>query len=192
MEENILAQPCEILVIGGSAGSLDVIFKLLPKLKSPLTFPIVFVLHRRNSADSSLPELLSTKSLNLTREVDDKEPIVPGTLYLAPADYHLLIENNRTFSLDYSEKVNFSRPSIDVTFESAAEVYGPNAVGLLLSGSNEDGTEGLRAIRQAGGRTAAQDPATAIMPFMPQSAINQSLVDHVLDLDQMASFISVL
>lgn len=192
MEENRLNVPCEVLLIGGSAGSLEVLFRLLPLLRPDLPFPVILVLHRRNSSDSSLSELLASKTLNPTHEVEDKEPVVPGTIYLAPADYHLLIEHNRTFSLDYSEKVHFSRPSIDVTFESAAEVYGPRLAAILLSGANEDGSAGLGAIRRAGGITAVQNPDTAQMPFMPQHALTHAQVPYVFDTIQMAAFINSL
>lgn len=192
MEENHVTRSCECLVIGGSAGSLDVLFKLLPLLRADLPFPAVLVLHRRNSGDSSLSGLLASKTLNPTREVEDKDPVSPGTIYLAPADYHLLIEYDHTFSLDYSEKIHFSRPSIDVTLESAAEIYGPGLVAILLSGANEDGSDGLAAVKSAGGTIIVQDPGTAQMPFMPHYAMTHSHVDHVFDLLQMAVFINSL
>ncbi|CAG5068856.1 Protein-glutamate methylesterase/protein-glutamine glutaminase [Dyadobacter sp. CECT 9623] len=192
MEENRITPHCELLLIGGSAGSLEVLFKLLPLLKADLPFPVVLVLHRRNSGDSSLTELLASKSSLFTSEVEDKDPILAGNIYLAPADYHLLIENDRSFSLDYSEKINYSRPSIDVTFESAANIYGCSVVAALLSGANEDGTRGLMAIQKAGGRTVAQLPATAQMPFMPQHAITSDAAGLVLDIPGMAHFFNTL
>lgn len=192
MEENHLNHTCEFLLIGGSAGSLEVLFRLLPLLRPDLPFPVALVLHRRNSADSSLSGLLGSKTLNPTHEVEDKEPVTPGTIYLAPADYHLLIEKDRTFALDYSEKINFSRPSIDVTFESAADVYGPGLVAILLSGANEDGTHGLMAVKRAGGMVIVQNPDTAQMPFMPHYALTHLHIDHVFDTTQMAGFINAL
>lgn len=192
MEENHLNHTCEFILIGGSAGSLEVLFKLLPLLRADLPFPMALVLHRRNSADSSLSGLLGSKTLNPTQEVEDKDPITPGRIYLAPADYHLLIERDRSFSLDYSEKINFSRPSIDVTFESAAEVYGPGLVAILLSGANEDGTNGLTAVKRAGGTVVVQNPDTAQMPFMPHYALTHLPIDYVFDTIQMAGFINTL
>lgn len=192
MEENHLNHTCEFILIGGSAGSLEVLFKLLPLLRADLPFPMALVLHRRNSADSSLSGLLGSKTLNPTQEVEDKDPITPGRIYLAPADYHLLIERDRSFSLDYSEKINFSRPSIDVTFESAAEVYGPGLVAILLSGANEDGTNGLTAVKRAGGTVVVQNPDTAQMPFMPHYALTHLPIDYVFDILQMAGFINTL
>jgi two-component system, chemotaxis family, protein-glutamate methylesterase/glutaminase len=192
MEENRLTSSCDLLLIGGSAGSLEVLFRMLPLLRSDLPFPVILILHRRSSGDSSLSDLLGSKTLNPTHEVEDKEPVMPGTIYLAPADYHLLIEHDRTFSLDYSEKIHFSRPSIDVTFESAAEVYGARLVAILLSGANEDGSEGLAAIKQEGGTAVVQNPDTAQMPFMPHYAMTHVPVDHVFDILQMAAFINSL
>ena len=192
MEKDPVNQPCEMLLIGGSAGSLEVLFRLLPLLRPGLGLAIVIVLHRRSSGDSSLTELLGSKSVYPTREVEDKDFIAPGNIFLAPADYHLLIEKNHSFALDYSEKINYSRPSIDVTFESAAEIYGSSLAALLLSGANEDGTSGLLAIKRSGGITAAQDPSTASMPFMPQHAITHKAADHVFDIRQAADFINNL
>jgi two-component system chemotaxis response regulator CheB len=192
MEESDVKNPVKALLIGGSAGSLQVLFHLLPLLNKTLPFAIIVVLHRRHSADSSLSELLSTKTALPTHEVDDKDVILPGHIYLAPADYHLLIEKGETFSLDYSEKVNFSRPSIDVTFESAAEVYGSSLAALLLSGANEDGTKGLLAVKKTGGITLVQNPETAQMPYMPNYALMHAVIDHVCDIPQMAHFINTL
>ena len=135
---------------------------------------------------------LSTKTLIPTREVEDKDPILPGNIYLAPADYHLLIEKDYIFSLDYSEKVNFSRPSLDVTFESAADVFGPDLTAILLSGANDDGTEGLIAVKKTDGFAIAQKPESAQMPFMPQHAISNMEIDLVLDIKGISDFINSL
>ena len=125
-------------------------------------------------------------------EVDDKEPIRAGTVYLAPADYHVLLEQDGTFSLDDSEKVHYSRPSIDVSFESAADVYGPSVAAILLSGANMDGTNGLAAIKQAGGITVVQQPETAQVAFMPQQAIDNVPIDYVLDVPQLVDLVNRL
>jgi len=192
MEKNSLNRHFKTIVIGGSAGSLEVLFRLLPKLRPDLKIAVIIVLHRRNSGDSSLSELLSTKSSIPTQEVEDKDPILPGNIYLAPSDYHLLAEKNFTFSLDYSEKINFSRPSLDVTFESAADVYGSSLIGIILSGANEDGTKGLLTIKNNGGIIVAQEPKTAQMPLMPQYAIDHAAIDYILGIDEMADFINGL
>jgi two-component system chemotaxis response regulator CheB len=192
MEENSLDNDVKVVLIGGSAGSLDVLFKLLPRLRSDLKITIIIVLHRRSSGDSSLTELLASKTTLPLREVEDKDPILPGNIYLAPSDYHLLIEKDGTFSLDDSEKVNYSRPSLDVTFEAAADVYGRNVAGIILSGANEDGTAGLQAVKNAGGSAIAQDPLTAQMPFMPQNAITNVNIENVFTMAQMAVYINGL
>ncbi len=192
MEENTLAPSCKMLVLGGSAGSLTVLFSLLPTLKLHFPFAIVLVLHRKNSGDSSLPDLLALKTAAPVREVEDKDPVLNGTIYLAPADYHLLVEKNLTFSLDDSEKVNFSRPSLDVTFESAAEVYGPELVAIILSGANEDGREGLAAVKAAGGTIIAQQPLSAQMPTMPMQAINRNAIDLIFTPEDISQYIANL
>lgn len=192
MEENRLKKSIEIMLIGGSAGSLQVLFTLIPELDVALPFALIIVLHRGNFADSALSELISGRTNLPVRDVEDKDQLLPSNIYLAPADYHLLIEKDRTCSLDYSEKVNFSRPSIDVTFESAADVYGAKTAALLLSGANDDGTRGLKTIRRAGGLTMAQNPETAQMPFMPGNAIHHGAVDHILNAEQMGAFINAL
>ncbi|AUD05734.1 chemotaxis protein CheB [Spirosoma pollinicola] len=192
MAENRLTHPCEAIVMGGSTGSIEVLLSVLPQLPDPLSFALIIVLHRKNTADSTLANLLSLKTTIPLREVDDKDVVRPGTIYLAPADYHLLIEQDRTFSLDDSEKVNFSRPSIDVTFESAADVYGSSLVGILLSGANADGSAGLRAIKKAGGLLVVQQPETAQVGFMPQQAILNTAVDYILTVPQLIDFIKSL
>jgi two-component system chemotaxis response regulator CheB len=192
MAENSLKGNCEAVVIGGSTGSLDVLLKVLPTLPPTLSFTIIVVLHRKNSADSTLEALLASRTSIPVREVEDKDVLSLGHIYLAPADYHLLVEADKTFSLDYSEKVNYSRPSLDVTFESAADIFGDTLVGILLSGANTDGTKGLAAIKKAGGITIAQKPETAQAPFMPQQAIDNVAVDFVLDIPNLISFIKAL
>ena len=139
MAEDGVVSKYQLLIIGGSAGSLKVLVGVLPLLKSMLNIALVIVLHRKNANEELLAEVLSAKTTLRVKEAEEKEEIVPGVIYLAPADYHLFIEKDHTFSLDASEKVNFSRPSIDVTIESAAYIYGEKLVCLLLSGANTDG-----------------------------------------------------
>lgn len=192
MAENKVIDGYKVVLIGGSTGSIDVLLKLLPVLRTTLTFALLIVLHRRNTADSTLANLFSLKTSLPLKEVDDKDVLAAGTVYLAPADYHVLIEQDGTFSLDDSEKVNYSRPSIDVTFESAADVYGPALVGILLSGANTDGTAGLTAIKRAGGVSVVQQPETAQVAFMPQHALLNAPIDHVLDVEGMIRFVNAL
>ncbi len=183
---------CDALIIGGSAGSLDVLFQVLPLINTDITFPIIIVLHRKAGNDDVLTRLLSFKTKMKVTEIEEKEKIREATIYIAPSDYHLLIEKDRTFSLDHSEKVNYSRPSIDVTFQSAAEVYKDKLVCLLLSGSNIDGIEGLKKVKYFGGEVIIQNPESATMPFMPSQAELNVDVDEILPIGMMANYINGL
>ncbi len=170
MEKNRLKPGTKLVLIGGSAGSLEVLFKLLPNLEKTIAFAIVVIVHRKNDEDKTLEQILSLKSSLPVAEVEDKTQLQPGTIYIAPSDYHLLIEKTAELSLDDSEKVHYSRPSIDVTFESAAAAYGQFAAAILLSGANNDGTNGLLKVKESGGFTAVQHREEAEMPFMPLTA----------------------
>ncbi len=183
---------CDAIIIGGSAGSLDVLLKVFPSLSITITFPVIIVLHRKPGADSLLTEILSSKTKLIVKEVEEKEAIQPGVIYLAPSDYHLLVENNRTFSLDGSEKINYSRPSIDVTFQSAAEVYKENLVCLLLSGGNSDGAEGLRFVKKYGGHTLIQNPGSAVVSYMPAYAEGNLAIDRVMEVEEIGPYINSL
>ncbi|MCX2452886.1 chemotaxis protein CheB [Pedobacter sp. PLR] len=183
---------CKAFIIGGSAGSLEVLLKVLPAIDPELSFPIVIVIHRKHGVDSLLPGLLSSRTKMAVKEADEKELMVPGTIYIAPSDYHLLIEMDGTFSLDYSEKVNYSRPAIDVTFQTAAEAYKEDLVCLLLSGSNADGVNGLLSVKHWGGIAVIQDPETAQVAYMPEQAQKNVHIDRVLRIEEMATFINLL
>ena len=178
-----------LIVLGGSAGSLHVLLDLLAPLKPGFPHSLLIVLHRNTQFDSSLEELLGARTGLPCREVEEKDPVQPGIIYVCPADYHVLIEQDHTFSLDYSERVNFSRPSIDVTFRSAAEAYGPLLTAVLLSGGNADGAAGLEIVREMGGTTVVQDPETAAVAYMPQMGITKGKVDHVLRPEDMPAII---
>jgi two-component system chemotaxis response regulator CheB len=177
-----------LLVIGGSAGGLEAILQLFPGLQPLEDLAIVLVLHRRGG-ESVLAEVLRDKTGWRVKEAEEKESIEPGTIYLAPADYHLLIENDHTFSLDYSEKIHYSRPAIDVTLETAAEAYGAKVMALLLSGANQDGAAGLQKIKAAGGFVMVQDPAEAVVAYMPKYAIDHSSVDRVLPVKEVGAVV---
>jgi two-component system chemotaxis response regulator CheB len=179
----------ELLLIGGSSGSLEVVLRILAALPADFSLPILLVLHRSSTTDSLLNEVLLLKSGMPLLEVEEKEPIRPSTVYLAPADYHVLIEKDRTFSLDYSEKLHYSRPSIDVTFTSAAEVFGSRLMAVLLSGANEDGTAGMQAVKDHGGYTIIQDPEDAIVHYMPQHALKQVQADAILTGNDLLRFL---
>lgn len=192
MEENKVTPGFKVLIIGGSAGSLEVLLSILPRLMPLPDYAIVIIVHRKNSEDNTLEELFTLKSAIPVSEVEDKTQLMPGYMFIAPSGYHLLFESNGNVSLDASEKINYSRPSIDVGFESAAEVYGNRLTALLLSGANADGTNGLIAIKQNGGIVAIQDPEDAEMPFMPQSARNALQPDFVLKNRDILPFINNL
>ena len=180
----------KLFVIGGSSGSLSVLLSVFSLLQPLQQAAIVVVLHRKNSWDSTLPDLFAIRSSLHIKEAEEKEKIKAGSIYLAPADYHLLIEKDETFSLDVSEKINFSRPSIDVSMETVAEAYQKKAVGILLSGANADGVNGLLKIKQCGGFTIAQQPATADVDYMPKQAIEKGAADAILTPAEIADFIN--
>lgn len=180
----------KIWVIGGSAGSLSFLMDFLPKISQSCTYAIVVVLHRKNSEDTTLEKLIATKASLPVQEIEDKTALLPGFIHVAPSDYHVLFEKNGIISLDSSDRVNYSRPSIDVSFESAADAYGSAATGVLLSGANADGTNGLIAIKNMGGLCIVQHPHTAEVPFMPLNAIQNVHIDHVFTVDEMLNYIN--
>ena len=191
MAEEQMKRKISLLVIGGSAGSLDVIMQFLAVLPPPDMLAIIIVVHRKN-ADSILVELLSGLTTWTVKEAEEKEPIEAGNIYLAPPDYHLLIEMDKTVSLDFSEKVHYSRPSIDVSFETAAEAYGSELACLLLSGANADGVEGLKAVQHFGGITLVQDPEEASVSYMPRQALEEIKVDRVIKLVDLGALAAQL
>jgi len=192
MAETVGSTPCSALIIGGSAGSLDVLLEIFPALRNDIRFPIIIVVHRKASNESLLTDLLKSRTTLAVGEAEEKEFLIPGKVFIAPADYHMLIEEDRSISLDYSEKINYSRPSIDVTFQSAAEVFREKLVCILLSGSNADGVEGLKSVNNYGGSVVIQNPNTAIMPYMPQQAVINVKPHVILDSHDMADYINKL
>jgi two-component system, chemotaxis family, protein-glutamate methylesterase/glutaminase len=182
----------KVVVIGGSAGSLEVITKLVGTFQKNTGTTFIIIVHRKNSSGSILEDILAAKTTIKVKEVEDKDPILPNSIYIAPADYHLLIEDGKTFSLDSSEKVHYSRPSIDITFESVALVFGARAIGVLLSGANADGAEGLAKIKKAGGFAIVQDPSSSDAGYMPQQAIKQNAFDKILHAEEIGEYISKL
>lgn len=191
MEENKrIIKDCKVVIIGGSAGSLQALLQILPFIENPISYAIVIVVHRKQSDEQTLEALLALKSQVKVKEVEDKVKLKPGFVYIAPSNYHLLFEREETLSLDTSEKINYSRPSIDVSFESAAEIYGSSLIGILLSGSNSDGTVGMKAIQEAGGITVVQNPISAEMSFMPNNAILHTQPDYVLKTEEILQFIN--
>ncbi len=185
-------KPFKVVVIGGSAGSLEVVLTILEKLPAHPGVVFILVFHRKNDKDSLLENLLSHRTRLPVREVEDKEPILPNHIYIAPPDYHLLIEDEASFSLDSSEKIHFSRPSIDVTFESVAETFRDRVIGLLLSGANSDGAKGLLRIRELGGYTLVQNPEQAELGYMPQQAINLQAAMQMVDTEALSGVLAGL
>jgi two-component system chemotaxis response regulator CheB len=161
----------DLVVIGGSAGAIDVLRAALSELPRDYPASVAIVIHIPSEGPALLPEILSSPGAPPMKVAEDKEPILPGTIYFAPPDYHLLVESGRTFALSLDERVHYSRPAIDVLFESAASAYGDRLLGVILSGANADGASGLRAIADAGGRTAVQSLETAEMIAMPAAAL---------------------
>ncbi|WP_374461625.1 chemotaxis protein CheB [Chryseobacterium taeanense] len=182
----------ELIVIGGSAGSLQVILEMIKKLNDKIAAPILLVLHRKAHSNNVLQALLQQLSPVEVVEIDDKTEIEPNKIYITPADYHLLFEDKKTMSLDSSEKMNYSRPSIDVSFKSAAEIFGENLIGVLLSGANADGVEGLSYIKKNNGTVWIQDPETAEVDYMPKHAIESVEYDLIIKPEDLPKYINQL
>lgn len=180
------------VVIGASAGGVDALLQMLGALPAGYPLPLVAVLHLPENRDSLLAEVFANRCAIPVREAADKEPLADGTLYFAPAGYHLLLESDRSFSLSCDAPEHFSRPSIDVMMESAADVFGAGLVGVLLTGANEDGAAGLVRIHQAGGLTVVQDPRDAQVPVMPLAALARLEPDFILPLPQIQTLIANL
>jgi two-component system chemotaxis response regulator CheB len=161
----------DVVVFGGSAGALEALLAVLPAMPEAFTVPIVVVLHLPAEEPSLVPGLLARACPRPVVEIEDKQPIRAATIHVAPPNYHVLLERSRTLALSVDPPVQFSRPSIDVLFESAADSCGPAVIGVLLSGANDDGARGLARIAQAGGRAVIQDPATAPFATMPAAAV---------------------
>ena len=179
----------EAIVVGVSSGGVNALKTLLYMLPSDFPYAVIIVQHLRPSSDKHWIRILDSRSLLTIKEADEKEAIEKGTVYIAPPNYHLLIEKDKTLTLTIDERVNFARPSINVLFETAAEAYKNKLIGIILTGSNDDGTSGLQRIKEHGGLTIVQDPATAESPYMPLSAMNKVAVDHVLSLKDIGAFL---
>jgi two-component system, chemotaxis family, protein-glutamate methylesterase/glutaminase len=180
------------IVIGASAGGIDALMRLLPALPADLQAPVCVVLHLPPQGESLLAQIFADRCKLAVKEVEDGEPLLPGTIYFAPANYHFLIEAGPRVALNVDEPVNYSRPSIDLLFESAADVFGFGACGALLSGSNSDGAAGLEKIHAAGGRTFIQDPAESQASAMPFAALALMPGHPVTRMDEMAAALSAI
>lgn len=173
------------LVIGGSAGSLEALSKILPALPGDFPLPILVVVHIPPDKDSVIVSLFQDRCALAVREARDKEPLSAGTVYFAPPDYHLQVEPDHHISLSYDEPRLFSRPSIDVLFESAADVFGENLIGIVLSGGNSDGALGSKAISGGGGQVFVQSPSEAQTSAMPEAASQACPAAEVLEAAKM-------
>ncbi len=180
------------IVIGASAGGIDALTKLLTALKSDLKLPIIIAQHISPNSDNFIVSHLNNICKLKVVEANEKDEIKNGTIYFASPDYHLLVEEDKTFSLSAEEKINFSRPSIDVLFETAADVYQENLIGIMLTGANKDGSKGLGRIKKNGGFTIVQDPKCAEVDTMPISAIKQVDVDKILNIKEISDFINAV
>ncbi len=182
----------QTIVIGASFGGMEAITYILSNLPEKFRIPIVVVLHIGSNNINNYLSALGNSTHFKVKEAEEKETIHKGVVYFAPPNYHLLLENNRTMSLSTDKKVNFSRPSIDVLFETAAWAYKKELLGILLSGSNADGAEGLKIIKEYGGVTLVQNPETSVAGTMPGSALHLFKPDFVLDLQDIAKKIEAL
>lgn len=172
----------KIVIIGGSAGSFQVVTKILSQLPKDYPYPVVLALHRLKHVRHGFVEALSIKSNLPVVEPNDKDPIKAGKIYLAPANYHLYIDLAGTFALSTEEPVNHSRPGIDLTFITGAYAYKNKAIGVILSGANKDGALGLKKIKDWGGLTIVQSIEESQMPTMPQAALEKTKeVDYILN-----------
>lgn len=182
----------EVLLIGASAGGVEALLHLLVDLPGDYGLPIVCLLHVPDSRDNLLAELLARHLALPAKEAEDKERLRAGVVYVAPAGYHLSIERDHSFSLSREEPRHFSRPSIDILFESAADAYGAGLVAALLTGANEDGAAGLLAVQRGGGLTLVQSPAEAQVPTMPEAALALLQPDFLLPLAAMHRLLTEL
>jgi two-component system, chemotaxis family, protein-glutamate methylesterase/glutaminase len=187
-----LAGQVDAIVIGASAGGIDALSILFPALPAGLAAPVFVVLHLPRERPSLLVEIFQPKCALPMHEAEDKEPVEAGTVYFAPPDYHLLVDDGPQISLSADEPVHYSRPSIDVLFESAADCYGDRLLAVVLTGANEDGAAGVAAVQRAGGITLVQCPDSAQSPLMPEAALRVAEPTHVLALPAMAALLGTL
>lgn len=182
----------ELIAVGASWGGMRAIVSILDALPADFEIPIVVAQHRPAAAGSELlEEVLSRRTRLAVVAAHDKEPLEPGRVYVAPADYHVIVERSH-LGLSTDAAVEFARPSIDVLFESAADAYGARTVGVLLTGAGRDGAAGLARIAAAGGFTVAQDPATAERGEMPAAAVERGAARRVLPLERIGPFLAEL
>ena len=179
----------DAVVVGASAGAMQALSRILPALPADYPIPVLVVVHIPADGSDLLAPLFQAKCRMVVKEAEDKEPILPGFVYFGPSDYHMLVEADRTVALSVDEPVLYSRPSIDVLFESAADAYSAGLVGVILTGANEDGAAGLRAIAAVGGVALVEDPAAAFAPTMPSAALELCAEAQSMSLDAIAAYL---
>lgn len=189
MSEALPSRTLQAVVIGASAGAVDALLQILPPLPHDYPLALLIVVHLPPDSESALAPLLASRCRITVKEAEDKEPIRPGTAYLAPPNYHLLVEPDLALSLSSEEPVLFSRPSIDVLFESAADAFGDSLAGVVLTGGNADGARGLRTVDAAGGLALVQAPDTAAYPEMPRAALEACPAARSLPLRDLATVV---
>ncbi len=177
------------IVIGASAGGFYALRKLIPKLPLGFTMPILIVQHLSPTSDNYMSTYLNNLSKIKVKEADEKETILPGYTYIAPPNYHMLVEEDYTISFSTDRKVNYSRPSIDILFETAAFTYGKQLIGIILTGANNDGSKGMALIKDCGGFCIVQDPKEAESDAMPTAAIEKSNPQKILKIDDIVNLI---
>ena len=182
----------EVVVIGTSAGGIDALKSILEEIKKPISVPIIIVQHLSPRRESCLASILTHATGHFVRDVEEKEIIEKNVVYLAPSNYHILVEKDRTFSLTVDERVSYARPSIDILFETAADAYREHLIGVILTGANHDGARGLEVIKAYGGYTIIQVPETAYASEMPQAAIDRIYPDEVIPLKSIGQRINQL
>ncbi|ARV61757.1 chemotaxis protein CheB [Nostocales cyanobacterium HT-58-2] len=185
----------KLIVVGASMGGLQALEVLLGGLPKSFPVPLAIVQHRHKTSDEKLRMILQQHTALVIKEPQDKEEIMPGYIYLAPADYHLMVETKSQnvpypcFSLSTDAPVTYARPSIDVLFETASDAYSEKLIGVLLTGANHDGKHGMSKIKAHGGRTIVEDPSTATCPIMPKAAITAGVAETILPLVEIAPFL---
>jgi two-component system chemotaxis response regulator CheB len=175
----------DLLLLGGSAGAFKPIYNSVKIFPANLNKTVIVVIHRKKNFFSEIEKLFAESSRMFMREISDKDVLKNNTIYIAPANYHTLIEKDKSFSLDVSDAVWYSKPSIDVTFESVSEIYKERCTAVLFSGANADGAEGLLKLRKKGALTIVQDPDDAEMSEMPQAAVNLDAAEYILKTDDI-------
>ncbi|PID88269.1 MAG: chemotaxis protein CheB [Bacteroidia bacterium] len=177
------------IVIGGSAGSFNVVLNILSNLPKDYPFPVILVLHRLKHIKNSFVDAISLKTLLPVCEPYDKQSVTPGQIYIAPANYHLYIEPDQTFALSVEDPVNYSRPAIDITFSSAGCVWQEKCVAVLLSGANADGALGLKTVKSCGGTILVQSPQEAIVNVMPTAGIKEAKPEKIFTTPQIIDYL---